>query len=536
MDKGRTISYSSRDKNMVNKTKGTRLDLRYPPHSGGSRPRGAAPRPGPKPRPGVKFAEPPSRGYYDEYDEDYGGRRRKPSEVSGKKSRFGALFAIVIFSGIVVCVSAFALVVGSLTQGLSASGTNPAPTPRQGGTLGIFGVPREIRQTTLIMSTDAANQTFLLYGIMDGQMFYASVTSGTEMRDRYGNNLVFGQFRAGDVVEIVYPEGDLVLTSIRQSPNAQTFTNQQGLIVEPIIGDTGRITLGSSTYIFGRELVSMFRGQPHDIERVSPMDRVTLRVYRHVAVFVEVTTGHGIIDLVFNDNIRGGTIAIGSEVFGRLDQNRQFSLSEGTHRLIITGDNIETYQREIAVRNGETVLVDLEDVQFRTGVVYFTSNVDNIFLTINDTPWDLGTPRDLLYGSYNIRATAMGYQIYERRIEVRQPMVNHNIVMQPLPTPPPRPDRVETRRITITTPNTGGVEVYIDGRFVGRTSEGFHVQVPTLAFDLELGSWELRLSREGYQDWIQMLTILPEDRDFLDFTFILHPVPGFTPPDRILLP
>jgi hypothetical protein len=318
----------------------------------------------------------------------------------------------------------------------------------------------------LVRAVDSSTRTFTLYGIYNGRTYYAVAASSTEMKDGYGNNLVFAEFRPGDVVDVTYVENDQVLTSIRQSSAARTFTNQTVSV------DTAntRITRGNTSYIYGQELVAVQRGEPFDIEKITAADRVTMRVINNVCVFVEITSGHGVIDVLFNEHIKNGNIAIGTETYSKLDKDMQFPVSEATHTVVIKGDNIEDIVRDVMVRNGETAVIDLADAQFKRGVIFFTSNIDNVYLTVNDREWDIGTPLPLEYGTYSIRGTAMGYQAHERTIELRVPQLEYAVTMDPLPTPTPRPERVDTFRLNITT-NVGGAEVFIDGHYAGMTPD-----------------------------------------------------------------
>jgi len=497
---------------------GGRLDLRYPPEP--------PPRPESRPSTGRRYGT----AYGTAAKPDAPHPRPKPSAPSPryapkpqKKSRYGILYAAIIFTGVVVCISAFTLIFGNLAQNTSASG--PSPTPRASAV--NAGVPesrREVRDTCLIQAIDPGTRQFTLYSIGTGRTYYAVTAGSTDMKDSFGNNLVFAEFRPGDVVDVVYNENDPVLTSIRLSPNALTFTNQDGLIVDTTDPLLGRITRGNTTYVFGQELISLYKGEPYDISQLSPADVVTMRVYRHVCVFIEITSGTGIIDVRFNDHIRGGNIAIGTNIYSRLDQDAQFNVSEGIHRVIIKGENIEDIMRDVMVRHEETSVIDLSDAQFRRGVIYFSTNIDSpVYLTVNDHAVDMDTPLTLEYGTYAIRGTAMGYLAHEQTFELRDPLVNYTVLMNPLPTPTPRPERVQTLRLSITT-NVGGVEVYVDGDYVGMTPEGWNVTTHTLTFDCEVGNRVITLSKTGYATIESAIYLIPGQWSH-DISYHMHPEP-----------
>lgn len=74
----------------------------------------------------------------------------------------------------------------------------------------------------------------------------------------------------------------------------------------------------------------------------------------------------------------------------------------------------------------------------------------------------------------------------------------------PPPAPPPAPPKPKVASLTLTS-RPGSVEVYLDGRYQGRTSEQ-----GVLVVEAPPGDHELRLSLPNYKEWAQVVNFTPE--------------------------
>jgi hypothetical protein len=165
--------------------------------------------------------------------------------------------------------------------------------------------------------------------------------------------------------------------------------------------------------------------------------------------------------------------------------------------VVVKGQNIEIFQKDVTVIGGESVTLDLANVQMKYGSMYFTSNIPDIYLTLNGQPINLDDVQPLLFGLYEIKATAAGYEPFQQTVDLNAPAYTVQIEMLPTPTPTPRPILPETMRFTpITVP--AGAEVYIDGRYVGLTMDP--ALADPLSVEVELGSRAVRIVKDGYED------------------------------------
>ena len=82
----------------------------------------------------------------------------------------------------------------------------------------------------------------------------------------------------------------------------------------------------------------------------------------------------------------------------------------------------------------------------------------------------------------------------------------------PPPAPPPEPPKPKIARLTVNS-QPGNVEVYLDGRYQGRTSERGELVV-----EAPPGDHELRLSLPNYKEWSQVVAFQAEYQSRRDIT------------------
>jgi len=97
---------------------------------------------------------------------------------------------------------------------------------------------------------------------------------------------------------------------------------------------------------------------------------------------------------------------------------------------------------------------------------------------------------DVPPGQHTIRLLHEGYLEWRRDVEVRSSM---SITAQLAPIPP----------VTLIVSTLPGSKVYLDTRPVGTTDANGQVVIP----NVQQGSHQVRVSREGYEDWVQTITL-----------------------------
>ncbi|MCL2407183.1 MAG: hypothetical protein FWC95_04570 [Defluviitaleaceae bacterium] len=437
--------------------------------------------------------------------------RRTPQQPKRMRTSQSLLFAVLIFASILISICVFAILFidwsDDIHARLQAQSGDPATTHQVGvtdGTIDLYGVRRAVEFTALVHNVNHGTNEITLWHVDTGNTHYVTWTGATDMRDRENRAISSGQFRQGDIVTVRHFEDDNILTFIRHNPSARFHQRVTGLRIVPPTGDAlGRIHHGNMSYVFGSELIAVYQGRPFDILTLNPTDIVTIRVYRHVLLFLELNAGSGTLSVPFNSDILGGMITIdGSRQ--RFENNMTFSLPEGVHRITITGSNIEEYSRNIVITKGQTTTFDTGNVVFSEGAIRFSINTNsNVNLFVNNQLRNINDILQARYGQYQIRVEAQGYQPFSMMITLDQPWLDLDINLTR-----------QQQAATYTTPvlfltNRPGVSVTVAGVHVGFTSTWPNANgVFELTANIPIGTHQALFSLSGYGNYTRWVTAI----------------------------
>ncbi len=176
------------------------------------------------------------------------------------------------------------------------------------------------------------------------------------------------------------------------------------------------------------------------------------------------------------------------------------SLKEGSYEVIVKKDSYEDFEKkDIHIEKNKTL--DLGVIKLTPLPSYATLEVEttptNAKLYINGeekglTPY---TVDKLKPGEYEIKITKSGYEDYKEKIALKD---NENktmkIQLKPI-TPTPT---ISYGSLSVDS-DPSGANVYVDNKNIGKT--------PIKSYQLEPGSHTIKLSLDGYNDYISNVTI-----------------------------
>ncbi len=418
-------------------------------------------------------------------------RRKKPQpQTTSVKTKFAVFYAVTLFIGIISCLVVFGMVYRSIVN------KSPAPknitaeaddsqkkvveekkdTPRSGDLVNAIGVIVNI----------TPSQQLQVFDVDNGKTYYLTADNSTELNDKYGNAIFFSEFRTGLIVDVSFNPSDSLIASLTMTASARAWERKSISGLKINTGDK-TITFGNDTYIYDEGLIVRYNKSDYAVEGISPVDVISISGYKDKAYFLEVNKSHGSIQVIKSDKIRDANIEIDTNIFSMLpqegvsgDYDGLFEVSEGLHRIVIKGENIEPFITEVVVENNKTVVLDLTQVQIATGILNVKINVEDAKLTINDQekPYDAPIPLEL--GTYKLKVEREGYLTYEDEVVIDQATKDLSIELE---------KEALLAKLTVMTDPVSEAQIYVDNGLIGLS--------PVTA-NLEVGSHVITVKKEGY--------------------------------------
>ncbi|MCL2372053.1 MAG: PEGA domain-containing protein [Defluviitaleaceae bacterium] len=315
--------------------------------------------------------------------------------------------------------------------------------------------PRGI--TVLDLSETPRNRTFTL-------------PEDAEIVTRAGQPLPFSQVRTGQIVRIRYDENNNEIERMQESTTARELRARTNVDVDPVARTA---TVGNEVLNFDAlTLVLRQDGQTGAMTNITPMDTITLNVLNTDIWFVQIELSHGLMQFVATEGITNPRIYVGNRSYTSFSELLEpFPMPEGSHTIIISGDNIETFTHIVNIAQGETYVLDLSEaeIELRIAILNMAVTPANATVTINGEAVDFNEPIQVEFGENTIRAEAPGFITHEQTLTITQPTTAHTINLEA---------DVPLAYLTVFT-QPENARIYVDGEFVGVSVVTVQVQAGT---------------------------------------------------------
>ena len=372
-----------------------------------------------------------------------------------RRKRFAAFYILALVVGITACLLYFLFSFQGFRDNQAVAATPAAPTPTPEAAL-----PPDARtQLAQIVAIDVSNPDHPVLELRNlttglSQAFY--YLESTAMTNVHGRAMVFAELALGQLLDIGFDARTNNLLFAHQSRRAWERRAQQNLRID-LENDT--ITAGNDVFSFSHhQTMVLYRGEPLPISHLEPVDTVTLWGYGERVWLIQLDAGHGFLQVINTDRVNNGTISIGTQHFLSLFELGILQLHEGSHRVVIDGQNIETYVRNIDIRQGHTTVLDLADVELTISHLHIATvpYVANIY--INGERHYGGNVVPLSFGEHTIRVESEGFHPHEQTVTLLTTQASILFELEPLIS-------TGTLRI-ITIP--AGAQIFVNNVFVGQ--------------------------------------------------------------------
>jgi len=395
-------------------------------------------------------------------------RRQVPPKKDSRSTLLLVYIALLVVA-IAVCVTvfvfAFRWVVNNPPEGIVVPDAGPIIAEPGNG---AATAGREITEMVgLIVAISSNPRGLTLLDLETEQTREMPFDDEIIFRNRINNPIAFTQLRVGQVMEISYDEDSLEITVVRESADAWEHMAQTNVHVNL---DNRTISIPHEPpFTFTSQTLVLHNNEPFPIGQIGPMDSITIVGLGTTAWLIQLDAAHGFFEIENFDAIENGVITIGNLHPLPIDEIVEpITLSDGTHRVVVDGDNIEPFIENIVIVQGQTFILDLSEVQQRMSVLHVVISPADARIFINDE--DMQSPVSIVFGTHTIRVEHEDYFTEERTITITERVMSERFALEPIPRiPEPNLALVAIRS------QPSNASVYINGVFTGTTDGDFTV-------------------------------------------------------------
>lgn len=425
----------------------------------------------------------------------------KKSASAKKQAEYVRFMFITILCGIIICMVVFFAVFSSINKKNANKDKNTQQsTELQDESLEL--TQDELEILALIVSVSTGDNEIGLYNIEKDTELSVVMKAGANMKDQYGQTMSLTQFKAGDIAQVVYNPSDMKYSTLKLSAKAWTQKSVDGLKVNV---ENSTIALGNKLYKYNNKLITNYKDEVFDISQLDATDVVTLNGYNDVVWSLKLEKSHGTLSFTNKDKIKDGNIEVDTNIFKTLNEVEKITVSEGLHKLVVKGSNIEPITKDIVIEKGKDTVVDLADVKVITATVLINTNVTEYKLYVNGEEKPISEPLMLEYGTYNIKLSKEGYEDAAKDVIVNAENVKLDITLKQIQ------QTAKMGSLKIDTGDVTGASVYVDNAYLGITP---------LSVKVEYGEHRVTVKKEGYTDISVPVTI---DEQPKNLVFTMHP-------------
>ena len=326
----------------------------------------------------------------------------------------------------------------------------------------------------IIKKIDQVDKKITVFNIETKETVTLAADASVDMKDKYGEPIIIEGLNIGDIIKTKYGKDKLIPEYIQITAEIWEHNN-----VTKVKINTEKNTLqyGSDEYNLTKDTLVLYKNEPISIEEITPIDKVTIKGNKKNAWVIILENGHGTVSLKNHDYFIGGTLELGSNIIEPIDKITSLVVPAGEYKVVIDKENITPIQKEIIVKEGKEIIIDLSTSTPKEAQVLISMNPREANLYINGQKYnELDEFISLSYGQYQFVADKEGYEKYEEIITIDEPIMNISI-------------ELEKKYNYLHVDNPKDVEAYVNGDYAGIIP----ISIPILP-----GKYTVTLRKVGY--------------------------------------
>lgn len=281
----------------------------------------------------------------------------------------------------------------------------------------------------IVVKKDMEAGTVQFQNVSTSRRYTLNYDGTTTLYDRNEQPVSMKQLKEGSVVTVRFYKPDKFLTYVRENPDCVRFDNLQNYSMDL---KNGTMLIAGETYNISGHVVVVSDGRETDMMEVNQVDVLSVWGYKNMIYGVYVEKGHGYLRLQNQDYFVGGWIDVGDKVIQKVSEDMLLVVPEGTYNITVSQKGSSATQ-EITFARNEEMAWDLGDVEItvvQKGSIIFTLNPLTAKVTIDGREVNVSKPVELEYGLHQMRITADGYETVAQYIKVAEPSANISVELE----------------------------------------------------------------------------------------------------------
>ena len=464
-----------------------------------------------------------------------------------KKRNRRRVSPVYVIAVMILSLLLFSIAIYLLNDSLEAE--NGAPAQNEGyadtGFIPAVAGNYDSVDTAAVVSRDTENRTITFLNPELGRRYTLNYDGATVFTNKYGQGIALSQLENGTMVDVTFMHMRKRLNSLQISSEGFSIKDIENFKPE----NGGRsVVINGERYSIAESAAVILPSGTGEMMDISVADNIRVCGLEHTIYSINVDRGHGYLRLENTAAFEGGWIQLGDALVYQITKDMFIPVPTGSYTAYISKDGVSG-EEAIQVADGAEISMDLSKYQTEPlyGGVIFTVVPQDARVYIDGEKADITDEIELSYGLHQMVVTAQGYETVSRYIRVAEPHATLGVTLvsdgsptaataSPTPTPvtlsenslsyntasensasensasdnnaassnsadpapTPTPTAAPTSASNVVTPGAyyvniespSGVEVYLDGNYIG---------ISPVKFEKKAGTYVVTLRKSGYQ-------------------------------------
>ena len=270
----------------------------------------------------------------------------------------------------------------------------------------------------MIQNMNMADEIITLYDLSNNETLQYRYGLMTQFLDAKGKTSSWSNFTSGRVVKIGNDQTKTILSKVQLSDKVW---EQTGIKNYKVNTEDEMLTIGQTKYHL-LDSTKVFSGENlSDPTLIGANDILTVVGQEKNILSVNITTGHGTIELMNTSKFDNSMIEIGTKVITNISgEGMKIEVAEGNYRLTVA-NNSYGGSMDVTVNRDQTTVVDLSQLEGegpKKCTITFTSTVENAKIYLDNQEVSVGESITVNYGRHGLKVVADGYDTWNKTLIV----------------------------------------------------------------------------------------------------------------------